>query len=191
MTVSKQTNSYYSQLIADYSTSERVANQLALNLLENAETYIFLREEILPEITAQYSLAQVEKENKDWWPTHCEALRQGRGDILSGEYADSLIYFCADGAFYDKTDAINREVNWWAILAQPDVTMVWPIVSFDNEVVYCEWDCIDDRTHGIIVKGNETWLRRGHRGACYLKCEQLHFYRDVYASANLLHWLRR
>jgi hypothetical protein len=182
---------YYNELSADYSKPGLISNELAVRLLINGEIYISLREETLPEITPEYSLEQIEQENKDWWPSHCEALRQGRGDILAGEYANNLIYFCADGPFYDKTAAINRQVNWWAILAQPGVTMAWPIVMFNGEVVYSEWNCFDDETKEVIAKGNETFLRRGHRGACYLKCEQLSFYRDVYASDELLHWIRR
>jgi hypothetical protein len=188
--MTKQTN-YYNNLSADYSKPRLVSNELAVGLLINAETYISLREETLPEITPEYSLGQIEQENREWWPSHCEALRQGRGDILAGEYANNLVYFCADGPFYGKTAATNREVNWWAILAQPSVTMAWPIVMFNGELVYSEWNCIDDVTKEIIAKGNETTLRRGHRGACYLKCEQLNFYRDVYASEELLHWVRR
>ena len=188
--MTKLTN-YYNDLSADYSKPELVSNEHSVKLLRDAETYISLREETLPEITSQYSLAQIEQENKDWWPTHCEALRQGRGDIIAGEYANNLVYFCADGPFYGRNAATNREVNWWAILAQPGVTMTWPIIMFNGEVAYSEWNCIDDETKEVIAKGNETFLRRGHRGACYLKCEQLSFYRDVYPSDDLLHWLRR
>jgi len=71
------------------------------------------------------------------------------------------------------------------------VTMTWPIVMFNGEVVYCEWQCIDDETNETIAKGNANWYRRGHRGACYLKCEQLTLYRDVYAPDELLYWIRR
>ncbi|MBW4568768.1 MAG: hypothetical protein KME31_12300 [Tolypothrix carrinoi HA7290-LM1] len=188
--MTKRTN-YYNDLSGDYSKPGLVSNEQAVELLRDAETYISQREEKLPEITPEYTLAQIEQENKDWWPTHCEALRQGRGDILAGVYADSLIYLCADGPFYGRTAATNREVNWWAILAQPGVTMAWPIVMFNGEFVYCEWNCFNDVTKEIIAKGNETLLRRGHRGACYLKSGQLNFYRDVYASNELLHWLRR
>ena len=188
--MTKQTN-YYNNLSADYSQPGLVSNELAVKLLGDAESYIFLREENLPEITPEYSLTQIEQENKEWWPTHCEAQRQGRGDILVGEYANNFVYFCADGPFYDKSAAINRELHWWAILAQPGVTMAWPIVMFNGEAVYSEWNCIDDVTKEIIAKGNETVFRRGHRGACYLKSEQLNFYHDVYASDELLHWIRR
>ena len=188
--MTKQTN-YYNNLSADYSHPGLVSNELAVKLLGDAESYIFLREENLPEITPEYSLTQIEQENKEWWPTHCEALRQGRGDILASEYANNLVYFCADGSFYDRSAVINREVHWWAILAQPGVTMAWPIVMFNGEAVYSEWNCIDDVTKEIIAKGNETVFRRGHRGACYLKSEQLNFYHDVYASDELLHWIRR
>ncbi|MBR8833793.1 MAG: hypothetical protein DSM106950_07060 [Stigonema ocellatum SAG 48.90 = DSM 106950] len=181
---------YYNDLSADYSKPELVSNELVVKLISDAETYIHLREETLPEITAEYSLVQIEEENKHWWPTHCEALRQGRGDILAGEYANNLVYFCADGPFYGRTAVTNREVNWWAILAQPNVTMAWPIVMFNGEALYCEWNCFHDLTKELIAKGSETLLRRGHRGACYLKSKQFSFYRDVYAFDELLHWLR-
>lgn len=187
--MSKRTN-YYKDLSADYSKPGVVDNELVLKLLQDAETYISLREETLPEITSEYGFEQIEQENKDWWPTHCEALRQGRGDLLAGEYANELVNLCADGPFYGRTAATNREANWWAILAQPSVTMAWPIVIFHGEAIYCEWKCIDDETNETIAKGNATWLRRGHRGACYLKSEQLTFYRDVYAPDELFYWLR-
>lgn len=186
----KRTN-YYQELSADYSKPGLVDNVLAGKLIKDAEEYISLREETLPEITPQYSLTQIEKENRDWWPTHCEALRQGRGDILAGEYANNLVYLCADGPFLGRTAGTEREVNWWAVIAQPDVTMTWPIVMFHGEVVYFEWYCMDDETNEVIAKGNVTWLRRGHRGACHLKCEQLTFYRDVFAPTELLQLIKR
>ncbi|MEH2239110.1 hypothetical protein [Nostoc sp.] len=188
--MTKRTN-YYNDLLVDYSKPELVSNELALKLLRDAETYVSLRDHTLPKITLEYSLEQVEQENKHWWPSHCEALRQGRGDILAAEYADSLVYFCADGPFYGRAAAINREINWWAILAQPSVTIAWPIIMFNSEVVYSEWNCFDDETNEVIAKGNETLLRRGHRGGCYLKCEQIHFSGNVYASDELLYWIRR
>ncbi|MBD2533056.1 hypothetical protein H6G97_27200 [Nostoc flagelliforme FACHB-838] len=188
--MTKRTN-YYNDLLVDYSKPELVSNELAMKLLKDAETYLSLRNDTLPEITLEYSLEQVEQENKHWWPTHCEALRQGRGDILAGEYANNLVYFCADGPFYGRTAATNREVNRWAILAQPSVTIAWPIIMFNGEVIYSEWNCFDDETNEVIAKGNETLLRRGHHGSCYLKCEQLSFYRDVSASDELLYWIRR
>lgn len=180
----KRTN-YYKDLVADYSKPGLVSKELAEKLIEDAEKYISLREEKLPEITSEYSLAQIEKENREWWPTHCEALRQRRGDTLASEYTDDLVYLCADGPFYGKGCGAEREVNWWALLAQPGITMAWPIVMFHGEVVYFEWLCTDDETNETTAKGNVTWLRRGHRGACYIKCEQLTFYRDVYASFGL------
>lgn len=187
----KRRTNYYKDLSADYSKPGLVGSELASKLIKDAEAYISLREETLPEITPEYSLEQIEKENKEWWPTHCEALRQGRGDILAGEYADKLAYLCADGPFYGRTAGTQREANWWAILAQPGVTMAWPIVMFHGEVVYFEWKCIDDETNESIAKGNVTWLRRGHKGACYLKCEQLTYYRDVYAPEELLQLIKR
>jgi len=182
---------HYKDLPADYSKPGLVSAELGQKLLRNAEKYITLREDRLPEIGPAYSLERVERENKEWWPTHCEALCQGRGDLLAEEYARELVYFCADGPFYGRNAAIIREANWWAILAQPGVTMVWPIVMFHGEVVYFEWKCIDDETSETIAKGNVTLLRRGHRGACYLKCEQLTFYRDVYAPPASMEQIKR
>jgi hypothetical protein len=95
----KRTN-YYKDLVADYSQPRPVAPELAKQLLADAERYIAMKERTLPQIAADYPLEQIEKENKEWWPTHCEALRQGRGDILTGEYRDDLVYFCQDGPFY-------------------------------------------------------------------------------------------
>jgi hypothetical protein len=186
----KRTN-YYRDLAADYSKPELIAQELASRLILNAKTYIALKEPKLPEITPAYDLHQIEAENRDWWPTHCEALRQGRGDLLSEEYRNELVYLCADGPFYGKDAGTSREQNWWALIAQPGVTMVWPIVLFHGEAVYFEWKCIDDETHEAIAKGNVTWLRRGHQGACHLKAEQLTFYRDVYAPPELLKLISR
>ncbi len=186
----KRTN-YYKDLSADYSKPGQISPEMSAKLIKEAERIILLREKTLPEVTPEYSLAQIEKENKEWWPTHCEALRQGRGDILAQEYADNLVYLCADGPFYGRTAGTHREANWWAIIAQLGVTMFWPIVMFHDEVVYFEWNCIDDETTETIAKGNVTWLRRGHRGGCYLKCEQLTFYRDVFAPDYLLQMIKR
>ncbi len=182
---------YYNDLSADYSTSKLVPNKLAIELLESAEVYISLRQETLPDISPEYSLTQIEQENKNWWPTHCEVFRQGRGDILVSEYTNNLVYFCADGPFYGRTAVIHREAHWWAMLTQPGVIMAWPIVMFNGEVVYSQWNCFDNVTKEVIARGNETILRRGHRGACYFKSGQLNFFSNVYASDELLHWLRR
>jgi hypothetical protein len=186
----KRTN-YYKELSADYSKPKPIPAELGKKLIREAEKYISLREDTLPEIGPGYTSAQIEKENKEWWPTHCEALRQGRGDLLAAEYANDLVYMCADGPFYGRTAGTKREANWWSILAQPGVTMCWPIVMFHGEVVYFEWKCVDDATDETIAKGSVTWLRRGHRGACYLKCEQLTFYRDVYGPPELMELIKR
>ena len=57
-------------------------------------------------------------------------------------------------------------------------------------LVYFEWNCVDEKTNETTAKGNVTWIRRGNRGACYLKCEQLTFYRDVFASDELLQMVK-
>ncbi|MDJ0532135.1 MAG: hypothetical protein QNJ70_06500 [Xenococcaceae cyanobacterium MO_207.B15] len=177
---------YYNDLAADYSKPGLVSNELGKKLIEKAEEIVAMKEETLPPISPNYTLEQIEQENKEWWPTHCEALRQGRGDILTGEYRDDLVYFCQDGPYRGLEQQKEREQHWWALIAQPEVTMVWPIVMFYGEFTYFEWNCVDDRTNETIAKGNVTWVRRGHRGACYLKTEQLTFYRDVFAPLELL-----
>jgi hypothetical protein len=52
--------------------------------------------------------------------------------------------------------------------------------------VHFEWYCQDDESGEVVAKGTVCWVRRGHRGGCYFKSEQLTFYRDVYASTALL-----
>ncbi len=182
----KQRINYYKDLVADYSRPEPVSPTIASRLIEDAQRFIALKEKELPTIGPGYPPAQIEKENKDWWPSHCEALRQGRGDILTGEYRDDLVYFCQDGPFYGLDQQKEREKHWWALIAQPGVIMCWPIVMFHHEFVWFERNCIDVETRETIAKGSVAWARRGHRGACYFKGEQLTFYRDVYAPEELL-----
>jgi len=187
--MSKRVN-FYKDLAADYSRPEPIEPQLASKLIRQAEEFIALKEKDLPAIGPDYPLEQVEKENKEWWPTHCEALRQGRGDLLTAEYRENLVYFCQDGPYYGLDEQKARERHWWALLAQPGVTMAWPIVMFHGEFVWFEWNCMDDATHELIAKGSVAWARRGHRGGCHFKGEQLTFYRDVYASAELLQLIK-
>jgi hypothetical protein len=182
----KRRANYYKELLADYSKPDPVPLELAARLIADAERYVALKDKALPAIGPDYPLEQIEKENKAWWPTHCEALRQGRGDILTGEYRSDLVYFCQDGPYYGLDQQAAREKHWWALIAQPGVTMCWPIVMFHGEFVWFEWNCIDNETRETIAKGSVAWVRRGHRGGCYFKGEQLTFYRDVFASGDLL-----
>jgi hypothetical protein len=177
---------YYQGLSADYSKPDLAPRDLAARLISDAERYLTLKEPTLPAIDPSYTAEQVEAENKAWWPTHCEALRQGRGDILTGEYRDNLVYFCQDGPYFGIKEQLPREQHWWALIAQPGVRMTWPIVMFYSEFVHFEWACMDLETHETIAKGMVCWVRRGHRGACYYKSEQLTFYRDVFAPKELL-----
>jgi hypothetical protein len=187
----KQRRNYYEGLAADYSRPEPVPREVGQKLLRQAAEYIARKEAMLPDLGAAYPLEQIEAENKEWWPTHCEALRQGRGDLLTGEYRDDLVYFCQDGPYYGLTEQQEREKHWWALIAQPGVTMAWPIVMFHGEFVWFEWNCIDDATRETIAKGSVAWVRRGHRGGCYFKGEQLTFYRDVFAPQELLDLLKK
>lgn len=177
---------YYRDLSADYSTPEPVPKHIGDKLIADAERYITMKERNLPELSSRYSLEQIERENKEWWPSHCEALRRGRGDLLTDEYHENLVYFCQDGPYYGLDEQKEREKHWWALIAQPGVTMTWPIVMFHGEFVWFEWACMDDNTRETIAKGSVAWVRRGHRGGCYFKGEQLTFYRDVFASPDLL-----
>jgi hypothetical protein len=147
--------------------------------------YAALKQEELPALdVTKYSI--YEKENKEWWPTHCEALRQKNSEILNAEYHKNLVYFCQDGPYYGTNEQKDREKHWWALISQEGATMVWPIVLFHQEFVHFEWASIDDSTGETIAKGNVLWVRRGHAGGAWFKSEQLTFYRDVFASQDLL-----
>lgn len=187
----KQRVNYYKELSADYSRPVPVSPQTAEKLIADAKKYIAMKEDKLPEIGPDYTADQIERENKEWWPTHCEALRQANAEILTAEYRDELVYFCQDGPYYGLEEQKLREKHWWALIAQPGVTMCWPIVMFHGEFVWFEWNCIDDQTVETIAKGSVAWVRRGHRGACHFKGEQLTFYRDVFASTELLDLLKK
>jgi hypothetical protein len=175
---------YYKDLRADYSRPGLVTPELREILLQDNARYLQLKEAVLPQLGSGDDKAQVEAENKEWFPTHCEALRSGRFDLLGQEYRDEYVYLCQDGPFYGKEN--DREKHWVALLAQPEVTMTWPIVMFAGEVVYFEWQALDDVTGETIARGNVTFLRRGHRGGISVKTEQLTFYRDVSAPTELL-----
>ncbi len=177
---------YYAELGADYSKSGAVNEQTQKRMIELAEEFARQKLPVLPEVGENYTWEQIERENKEWWPTHCEALRQGRGDILTDEYREDLVYFCQDGPYYGLGQQKEREKHWWALLAQPGVTMTWPIVMFHQEFVHFEWACMDDATHETLAKGTVCWVRRGHLGGCYFKSEQLTFYRDVFATDEML-----
>jgi hypothetical protein len=182
----RERKNYYVGLAADYSRPDAVPGELAAALLEKSRSFIAKKERTLPDINGDYPLPRIEQENKEWWPTHCEALRQGRGDLLTAEYRDDLVYLCQDGPYRGLEQQRERERHWWALIAQPHVTMTWPIVMFSGEFVWFEWNCLDTRTNEVLAKGSVAWVRRGHRGGCYLKGEQLTFYRDVFAPGELL-----
>jgi hypothetical protein len=181
---------YYEGLTADFSRPDLVPDALKAMLLADSARFIAMKESALPAIDVSNSMERIEQENREWWPTHCEALRQGRGDLLTAEYRDDLVYHCQDGPFHGLTEQRAREEHWWALIAQPGVTMCWPIVQFWSEFVHFEWKCEDSATNETIAKGNVCWVRRGHRGGCYYKSEQLTFYRDVYSSPELIDRIR-
>jgi hypothetical protein len=182
----KKRVNYYQNLSADYSRAGLVSQEMQAQLIHLAQEFISKKQPQLPEVNLSYTPAIIEQENKEWWPTHCEALRHGRGDLLTAEYRDDLVYLCQDGYYHGLYEQQEREKHWWALIAQPNVTMCWPIVMFYQEVVYFEWKCVEDATNETLAKGNVTFLRRGHQGGVYLKTEQLTFYRDVYAPDELV-----
>ena len=186
----KRTN-YYKDLAADYSRPGLVPPEMRKKLIEAALRFGAMRDAKLPEIGPAYPLDAIERENREWWPTHCESLRQGRGDILTAEYRKDLVYFCQDGPYYGLGEQVEREQHWWALIAQPGVEMTWPIVMFWGEFVHFEWQCLDTVTGEAVAKGSVCWVRRGHRGGCYFKSEQLTFYRDVFAPEELLARIRK
>ncbi len=174
-------------LEADYSKPGLVTPEKQAELIQKGIDFGALKETEIPPVDGDaYTWAQIEQENKDWWPTHCEALRQKNNDILNTEYHSNLVYLCQDGPFVGTEAQQEREEHWWALIAQDGVTMCWPIVLFWREFVHFEWYCVDNLSNETTSKGTVAWVRRGHRGGCYYKSEQLTFYRDVYASDELL-----
>lgn len=177
---------YYRNLYADFSRPGLVTDGQKSALIKTMKRIHGLKAQVMPAIDELYTLETIERENMEWFPTHCNALREERFDLLNDEYRDEFVYLCQDGPFCGKGVASVREENWVAIIAQADATMSWPIVQFSGEAVYFEWSSRDDITNETIAKGNVTFLRRGHRGGIYLKTEQLTFYRDVQAPAAFL-----
>ena len=114
---------YYKDLIADYSRPGLISEELQAKLIQRSKEIGELQEAELPAIDADYTLEQIEAENREFWPTHCEALRQGRGDLLTKEYRPDLVYHCQDGPYFGIKEQAEREKHWWAIIAQPGVTM--------------------------------------------------------------------
>lgn len=131
----KKRVNYYQNLSADYSIPGLISKDMQGQLIQFAEELIAKKQAELPSINYSYTAEKIEQENQECWPTHCEALRQGRGDILTGEYREYLVYLCQDGRYVGLKEQQEREKHWWALIAQPNVTMCWPIVMFHHEVV--------------------------------------------------------
>ena len=177
---------YYEGLAADYSRPGLVSEELKAKLIQRSAEIGVCRSQRSQQLVLITPLSRSRQKIVNFGRHHCEALRQGRGDLLTKEYRPDLVYHCQDGPYHGITEQQKREKHWWAIIAQPNVTMVWPIVQFWGEFTHFEWICLDDNTHEQIAKGSVCWVRRGHRGGCYYKSEQLTFVRDVFASEDLL-----
>ena len=100
---------YYEGLSADYSLPGLVSEELKATLIKSSDEIGNLQEAELPAIGPDYTLEQIEAENREFWPTHCEALRQGRGDLLTKEYRPDLVYHCQDGPYHGIKEQQQRE----------------------------------------------------------------------------------
>ena len=74
---------YYEGLSADYSRTGLVSEEMKAKLIQRSEEIGKMQEATLPAIGPDYTHEQIEAENREFWPTHCEALRQKRGDLLT------------------------------------------------------------------------------------------------------------
>ena len=66
--ISTMAKNYYEGLSADYPRPGLVSAGQSALLLKQAEDIIKLKEDVLPEISADYTPAQIEAENKAWPP---------------------------------------------------------------------------------------------------------------------------
>src|SRR5437762_14058654 len=76
MTTMHRRVSYYKGLAADYSRPGLVSAEMQTKLIALGQKFVAMKEDVLPDVGPGYTLEQIEKENKEWWPTHCEALRE-------------------------------------------------------------------------------------------------------------------
>lgn len=165
---------YYKGMTKGFTLPE-AKDTKSKKLIALAKKLIKMRSKELPRT---FDPKKIEKENQEWWPTHCEALRQGKGDILAQEYRDELVYLCADGPMYGREEGTKVEGYWWERLSKGGVQMYWPLVQFSGEVVYFEWMCIQPNGE-TAAQGNVTFLRRGHAGGIYLKTEKFLWHKNV------------
>jgi hypothetical protein len=68
---------HYLGFWADYSRVCHVPDDTKLEPMKLAETIALREEKALPAIGPDYRAEAIEVQNKEWWPTHCEALRPG------------------------------------------------------------------------------------------------------------------
>jgi len=64
--------SYYTELFADYSSARLIAKEARDSLIALALKINAMKEPVLPEVGPALTLKQIEDENREWWPTHCE-----------------------------------------------------------------------------------------------------------------------
>ena len=187
----KKRRNYYEGLAADYSKPEKVPAELEQAAAPGRRgVHRQKRGQVARDRPGLHAPADRGREQG----VVADALRGAaagpRATSSPASTGADLVYLCQDGPYHGLTEQQEREKHWWALIAQPGVTMAWPIVMFHGEFVWFEWNCIDDATRETIAKGSVAWVRRGHRGGCYIKGEQLTFYRDVFAPQELLDHIR-
>jgi hypothetical protein len=64
---------HYLDLAADYSRVGLVPDDTKIRLIKLAEDINRRKEPVLPAIGPDYTAEEIEAENKEWWPTRCEA----------------------------------------------------------------------------------------------------------------------
>jgi hypothetical protein len=58
---------YYQELIADYSKPGLVSEEMRQKLIADAERFVAMKQDVLPQIGIDYTAEQIERENKEWW----------------------------------------------------------------------------------------------------------------------------
>ena len=125
-------------LSADYSRIGLVGEEMQAKLIQRSAEIGELQEAELPSIGPDYTLEQIEAENREFWPTHCEALRQGRGDLLTQVSSRSCLPLSGWPISWHHRAAAAGEALVGNYLSAR-VTMCWPIVQFWGEFTHFEW----------------------------------------------------
>jgi hypothetical protein len=96
--------SYYEDLSADFSRPGLVTDQQKAALIRTMKRIHGLKAKVLPAIDAQYPAATIEKENREWFPTHCNALREERFDLLNDVLICSTMSIATNSSTFARMD---------------------------------------------------------------------------------------